>query len=247
MLPERDVPPSGRAHWIAWGALAALLLAGAVHWREALWALLTDQARLQAWIEGFGPWAPLAAILFVIIKVLAAPIPGQIVGTVNGYLFGTAWGTLYSMIGVTMGTWIAMSIGRYGGRPAVARLIGAATLAKWDDLAQRRGLVFFLLVYLLPFTPDDLISFVVGLSPLALGRALAWATLARLPGMIVGNWFGAAASRFTPWQWALVGLYVVGWIGLTIRHYAQLEAATLRLISGLEGRWSRMSHGNFGE
>ncbi len=238
-LPPTERPPT-RVRRLAWLVGSALLLAVLVYWWEPLWRLFADQARIRGWIAGFGPLAPLAAMLFVALKVLAAPIPGQIIGTINGYLFGTFWGTVYSLIGMTVGTVIALAIGRYAGRPVVARLVGESLLQKWDRVARKRGLVFFLLVYLLPFTPDDVISYIAGMTPLNLRRVLVLGVVARIPGMIVGNWFGASVPQFTPWQWLLIGVYVVGWIALTIRYYARLEAATLRLIDWSEQQWARL-------
>ncbi len=227
-----------RRYW-KWILAGLMLLAALIYWREPLWRLFTDQERIRAWIASFGPFAPLAAIAFVALKVLAAPIPGQIVGTVNGYLFGTFWGTVYSLIGMTIGTVLALAIGRYAGRPVVARIIGAANMQKWDRIAQQRGMVFFVLVYLLPFTPDDVISYIAGMTPLDLRRLLVLSVIARTPGMLVGNWFGSSLPKFTTWQWVLIGLYVALWIGLTIRYYNRLEAATLRFMTWAEQRWQQ--------
>ncbi len=216
------------------------LLAALLYWGGPLWRFFTDQERIRAWIAGFGPLAPLAAIVFVALKVLAAPIPGQIVGTVNGYLFGTLWGTVYSIIGMTIGTVIALAIGRYAGRPVVARIIGEARLNKWDRIARKRGMVFFFLVYLLPFTPDDIISYIAGMTPLSLWRILVLGVLARIPGMLVGNWFGSTLPRFTLWQWVLIGLYIGLWIFVIVRYYAKMEAATLRFMAWAEAQWASL-------
>lgn len=223
------------------GGLVLALAALTIYWREPLWDMLTDQGRLRAWITGFGVWAPFAAVMLVTVKVLIAPIPGQIVGTVNGYLFGTWWGTFYSMIGVTLGTGLAMGLGRAFGRPFVVRIIPSATLGWLDGLAQRRGPVFFFLIYLLPFTPDDVISYLAGLTTLPLGPVLILGTLARLPGMIVGNWFGANVPNFTAWEWALIGVFILGWIVSTIYYYNTLEAATLRVIARLDEAWTTLA------
>lgn len=225
---------------LAGGLLLALAAAG-IYWRQSLWAAIIDQERLRSWIASYGPWAPLAAVALVTLKVLIAPIPGQIVGTVNGYLFGTWGGTLYSMIGVTLGTLLAMGLGRVFGRPLVVRLVPAARLDRLDGLARRRGPVFFFLIYLLPFTPDDVISYLAGLTPLPLVPVLVLGTLARVPGMVVGNWFGANVPNFTPWEWMLIGAFILGWIGLILRYYNHLEAATLRFIARLDGTWAALA------
>ena len=46
----------------ALGGLALLLLAWAgARWGSALWDLLRDRPRLQAWLVDFGAWAPAAS------------------------------------------------------------------------------------------------------------------------------------------------------------------------------------------
>ncbi len=239
-VPRKVSVSSNTLRRVGLGVAGALAVVALAYGWEPVWTFFTDQARIRAWIAGFGPWAPLAAVVFVALKVLAAPIPGQIVGTVNGYLFGTFWGTVYSLVGMSIGTVIALAIGRYAGRPVVARLVGEKRMQRWDGLARERGLVFFTLIYLLPFTPDDIISYLAGMTSLSLRRVLFWSILARTPGMLVGNWFGSSIPRFTLWQWVLIGLYVAAWVWLTVRYYARMEAAMLRVILWVESRWTRV-------
>jgi uncharacterized membrane protein YdjX (TVP38/TMEM64 family) len=154
--------------WIQIALLAVLIIAiGAAlwYWYEPLWEFFKDQERVQEWIKGFGPWAPLVSIALNAAQVLAAPMPGQIIGVANGYLYGTWLGTLYSMVGLIVGRALAMLLGRWFGRRLVERLVDPEKLAHWDGIAQRRGPLFFFLVFLLPFLPDDLVCFLVGLSP----------------------------------------------------------------------------------
>ena len=79
-----------------------------------------------------------------VAQVLLAPIPGQFVGLLNGYLYGPWLGTFYSMIGLLLGTALAMGLGRWFGRPLVERLVNPAQLARWDQIAVRQGPPFFL-------------------------------------------------------------------------------------------------------
>jgi uncharacterized membrane protein YdjX (TVP38/TMEM64 family) len=138
--------------------------------------------------------------------VLLAPVPGQIFGLVNGYLYGVVRGTFYSWLGVQLGSALAMALARYLGRPLVERLVRKERLDRWDRLARKRGPVFFLLVFLLPLLPDDLVCFVIGLSPLSIPYMLTLAGLARLPGLVVSNWIGANAARPPAEVWAtLIG------------------------------------------
>ena len=223
-------------------AVLGVLLVGAGaalwYWREPLWALFGNQAAVQEWVASFGPWGPLVSVGLNAAQVLLAPVPGQIIGLINGYLYGVGLGTLYSMLGLLLGSATAMALGRYFGRPLVERLVSPATLAKWDRIAANRGLLFFFLVFLIPGLPDDIVCFVVGLSPLSIARVVALAMIGRLPGVFVSSWVGARATDLPLWAWIPLIAGTAGLAWLFLRHQARLEAIALRAIHRLAPRRS---------
>lgn len=213
------------------------LLTAAVVCGPDLYRLLADRTAVQAWVTGFGPWGPAATILLNIAQVILAPIPGQAVGLVNGYLYGVWWGTLYSLIGVEMGTALAMWLARRFGRPLVEKLVGAAQLRRWDRIARQQGAVFFFLVFVFPFLPDDVICFVIGLSPLSLPYMLLLAAVGRTPGLLFTCWVGANATPWPWWGWLLLG---GGGLALATgfsRYHVRLEETVLRLVDRIAVRW----------
>lgn len=200
----------------------------------ALHRWLADREAVQAWIVALGPWGPLGSILLNAAQVLLAPVPGQVFGLANGYLYGVVRGTLYSWLGVQLGSALAMGIGRYLGRPAVARWVGPQRLERWDRLARQHGPTFFLLVFLLPLLPDDLACFLIGLSPLSIPYMLFLGGLARLPGLLVSSWVGANATGFPAAVWAGLtgGALALAW--LFGRYREAVENSLVRLIR----KWS---------
>ena len=221
---------------IAFAAL--ILLAGwaAWTWREPLRALFNDQERVREWVASFGPWGPLVTVALNVAQVLLAPVPGQFVGIVNGYLYGIGWGTLYSMAGLLLGTSLAMVLGRWFGRPLVERLARPETLARWDRIADHQGPLFFFLVFLFPFVPDDISCFLIGLSSLPIPRMLILAVLGRLPGVFVSCWVGAFATELPWWAGIPMGGAAAALAWAFWRYQARLEAATVHLIQRLAAR-----------
>ncbi len=216
--------------WIIGAAALVALGVAAWRWGAQVWELFRDRAALQAWIASFGVWAPLVGIALNAAQVIAAPIPGQVIGLANGYLFGTWLGTLYSLIGVMLGTGIVLILTRRWGRPFVVRLVPGEQLEKLDRLVARRGALFFFLIFLLPLLPDDLTCFAVGLTDLAIGRMMVLIALGRLPGLIVASWVGANAASLSLAAW---GVLIVGACALALVYFrwgGAIEAVLMNLI-----------------
>jgi len=217
-------------------ALVFVVGAALWQWREPVWAFgclpsaFSDREQIQAWVVGFGPWGPLVSVGLNVAQVLLAPVPGQFVGLVNGYLYGVGPGTLYSMAGLMVGTALAMGLGRWLGRPLVERVVNPATLARWDRVTDQQGPLFFFLLFLFPFIPDDVACFLIGLSSLAIPRMVVLAMLGRLPGVFVSCWVGAHATALPWWTWVPLGGGATALAWAFWRYQAQLEEAVVRVI-----------------
>ncbi|WP_459477728.1 TVP38/TMEM64 family protein [Clostridium saccharoperbutylacetonicum] len=152
------------------------------------WPFLTafsspDKARKI--ISGAGAFAPLIYILMQIIQVIIAPIPGQVIGLIGGILFGPVLGVIYTIIGSTIGFTIIFIITRRLGRPFVKRFVSEKFLNKFDHLTKEQGPLIFFLIFLLPAFPDDIISFIAGLTTIKISTLVIISILGRLPGYIV--------------------------------------------------------------
>jgi uncharacterized membrane protein YdjX (TVP38/TMEM64 family) len=183
-------------------------------------ALFRDPAHLREWVREWGKWAPVAIIILQVVQVVAAPIPGTAIGLVSGYLFGALWGTVYSMAGTALGSWIAFMLARRYGRPLVERLVPADILARLDVGARRKGLFFFVLVFLLPFLPDDMACFVAGLTPIPISVLMLAVLVGRPPGILVSCWLGAKATALTQAQQAML-IAISGLLALVFLVYGE--------------------------
>lgn len=152
---------------------------------------LGNPDKIRNMIDKAGPWGPLVFILIQILQVLIAPIPGQVAGLVGGYLFGPLWGLVYTMIGATIGFTLIFALTRKFGRPFVGYFVDKKTLDKFDHLIEgKKGKLVIFLIYLLPAFPDDLISFVAGLSAIPIRSLVIISVLGRLPGYAILTFTG---------------------------------------------------------
>lgn len=105
------------------------------------------------------------------------------------------------------------------GRPIVERLFSRSIVAKYDDLVRRRGPLVLFLIYLLPAFPDDVISFIAGLTPIRLRTLILVSLAGRLPGYVVLNWAGDGLSQenMNPIIAAAAFVVVVGAIAIVKR------------------------------
>lgn len=195
--------------------------------------LFRDPVRLREWVRDWGAWAPLGIIGLQMTQVLIAPIPGHVVGLASGYLFGVVWGTFYSVLGTALGSLIAFVLARTYGRPLVERLLPPETLERLDAGAQHRGLFFFVLLFLLPFLPDDVACLVAGLTPMPIPALMLAVLAGRPPGILVSCWVGANAAGLSTAQWALLIAASVLLALLFLFYEEQLEEGAMNLVERL--------------
>ncbi|MDM7915894.1 MAG: VTT domain-containing protein, partial [Candidatus Eisenbacteria bacterium] len=203
---------SRRARAWIFAALVVAAFAGAlVLWisPSQLVRIFRDREALEAFLASRGAWAPVVLIALQAIQVILAPIPGHLIGMISGLLFGLWRGLLYSTIGGAAGTWSVLLLSRHLGRPVLRGLLGRRTIALAEEWSSQRSAAFYVVVFLLPFFPDDVACIAIGLSRLPIARMLPLIVLSRLPSHFLLCWFGANARRLPPGAWLWAGIAVV--------------------------------------
>lgn len=147
--------------------------------------LFTDKEQVKAFVSTFGNGAPLVFMAIQILQVLFAPFPGETTGFIGGYLFGTLKGFIYSSIGLTVGSLINFSIGRFLGKRYVRKLIPAAKLDWLDSIVKRQGLFILFLLFIFPGFPKDYLCLFLGLSAIPTKIFITIAAIGRMPGTMM--------------------------------------------------------------
>jgi uncharacterized membrane protein YdjX (TVP38/TMEM64 family) len=228
-MAEGKAPVRGWV-WLIIGVTLVALTAALVVWWHPIYAFLADPQQVRTWIETLGLWGPLVIAFLQMSQALLAPVPGQAIGAVSGYLYGPWLGTVYSMIGLALGSLILFFLARRFGRPLAIRLIGRSSMARLDDLVDRGGALLFFLLWLFPFTPDDLVCLAAGLTSMPSRRFILLMLLGRLPGLFVSVWVGANVARIAPIWWAVlfVGIAIVA---IVLWRWGQrIQESVLRLV-----------------
>ena len=103
-------------------------------WLGSLSELFKSADVAKQYILSFGAAAPLFFIGLQVLQVIVAPIPGQAAGFAGGYVFGWKWGIVYTMIGLTLGSFIVFVLSRRLGRGFVDKLNGAEAVRDFEEL-----------------------------------------------------------------------------------------------------------------
>jgi uncharacterized membrane protein YdjX (TVP38/TMEM64 family) len=147
--------------------------------------IFTDREQTKAFIASFGTGAPVVFILIQILQVLLAPFPGETTGFIGGFLFGATKGFLYSSIGLTVGSLINFTIGRFLGKRFVRKLIPPAQLERMDNLVRHQGVIVLFGLFVFPGFPKDYLCLFLGLSAIPLKIFIILTAIGRMPGTLM--------------------------------------------------------------
>jgi uncharacterized membrane protein YdjX (TVP38/TMEM64 family) len=196
---------------------------------------LADPVAVRAFVAGYGPFAPVVFVLVTAVGVVVAPIPGPALALAGGYVFGWLPGVVYSMVGVTIGSVIALSLSRRWGRPYVERVLSAAAIERFDALVADHGDLALFLCFLVPGLPDDALCFLAGLTTIRLRRFLVLTVVARTPAHLVVAMAGAElATGRLELALALLGVLAVAAL-LGYRYGGRLLGRGRRALPGRGG------------
>ncbi len=214
--------------WILVIALAIGLLLSVYLFRSILWGhsvdlyrFFTDRDAIAAFVDSFGPVAPVALVLIQLLQVLFAPLPGEATGGfIGGYLFGAAEGFLYTIIGLTCGSILAFFIGRFVGKQFVRKLIPAGQLTKLDALVKHQGLFVLFLIFIIPGFPKDYLCLFLGMTTIPARVFILITTVGRIPGTFIWSLQGAFTYDE---NYGLLSLILIPFIGLSLVAYRYRE------------------------
>ncbi len=214
--PDPDKPAAPAHQRLKWGlGLAALAVCGLpawLYWRPIWdyclewWRLLQDKDAFRVRIESYGVWAPAVFVIFQILQVFIAPIPGELVGAVGGYIFGWWLSVAYSTVGLTVGSLINFGVARLVGRAFVERVVPAPYMERLSFLMERQGVLGAFICFVVPGFPKDILCYILGLAPMSWRMFIIVCAIGRIPGTLMLSMQGALAYR-EDW-WAMVWLFL---------------------------------------
>ena len=175
-----------------------VLFACAVMWLvgRPIVRFVSEPEHFRAWVDSHGVWAKLAFIGMTVFQVVLAVIPGEPFEMGAGYAFGTLEGTILSMIGTTIGSIIIFLLVRRFGVKLVEVFFPVEKIQSLRFLQNdRRRDILFCIIFAVPGTPKDLLSYFVGLTNMRLSTWVIIASVARFPSIITSTIGGDALGE----------------------------------------------------
>ncbi|MDL2318343.1 VTT domain-containing protein [Eubacteriales bacterium OttesenSCG-928-A19] len=158
------------------------------------------------------------------LQIIIAFIPGEPVEILAGVLFGTWGGLLLCMIGSIIASTTVFAVTRRYGLPLVYRLFGREKVENFVFFrdSQKVETAAFLL-FLLPGTPKDMLTYIAGVSRIKMSRFLMITTFARIPSIITGTIAGDAL--LDNWKLSLCVFILTGVFGVIgLRYRNRIES-----------------------
>lgn len=149
--------------------------------------------KFREWVDAGGIPAKLAFVGMVIFQVIVALIPGEPFEIAAGYAFGAIEGTVLCIIASTIGSMIVFLLVRKFGVRLVEVFFSLEKLRSLKFLKASPNRDFlFLVVYMLPGTPKDLLCYFAGLTDIGIWKWLFICSVGRIPSIITSTVGGDA-------------------------------------------------------
>ncbi len=175
--------------------LLFILFCGLVTWfiGRPMIEFVSEPEKFRAWVESHGILGKIAFVAMMFFQVVIALVPGEPLEIGAGYAFGAIEGTLLCTLGITLGSALVfVMVKRFGIRLVEVFFSREKILSlKFLQDEKKRALITFI-VFFLPGTPKDLLTYFVGLTDIKLSHFLLLASVARLPSVITSTLGGSA-------------------------------------------------------
>lgn len=172
-----------------------------------VWWIGTPMLRLASDPEAFRQWiayrklgGQLAYMGMVLLQVIVAIIPGEPLEIAGGYALGAVKGSLLCLAAGTLGSLLVFLLVRKCGVRLVEVFFSKEKLQSIRFLKHSpKRTVLFLLVFMIPGTPKDLLCYFAGLTDMKLPVFLLICSLGRLPSVVSSTIGGDALGTKSYW------------------------------------------------
>ena len=207
--PEIDVRRKALRRRVLIGLVAAAAITTLLCWEylPGLLAWLADARAVRAFVSDHAFVSRLAMLGINIVQVLLAFLPGEPVELASGYAFGFWEGTALCLVASGLATSMIYWATRRWGWKLVGLFFDRSLFDRfsWLKSAKRLELIMFI-VFLIPGTPKDFLTYFAGLTNMRFLPVVLIATFGRIPSIVTST---ITASAVGSGNWPLVACTLV--------------------------------------
>lgn len=194
------------------------------------------QQKFKAWVTSFGVGGWLLVLCIQIIQIVIAFIPGEPVEILAGVLYGGFGGLLLCLFGCGIASSGVFMLSKRFGAPLVAKLFKKSKLEEFAFLKDAKKLeTIVFILFLIPGTPKDMLTYVVGTSTMKTTQFLAISTFARIPSVVSSTFIGSTV-RHGDWEIAVVIFAVTAVLGVAgIKYQERMLGFCKRIGRSIKG------------
>lgn len=190
--------------------IVALIFIGAVGYLvgKPMVEFVREPERFRAWVDSSGFASRVIFVGMVVFQLIIALIPGEPLEMGAGYAFGAVEGTILCIIGCVIGSALVFLFVRRFGVKLVEVFFPREKIRSLRFLQDSRRLnLLTFIVFFIPGTPKDLLSYFIGLTDMKLGTWLFITAVARIPSIVTSTVTGDALG-LKDYQFALIAFGV---------------------------------------
>lgn len=207
--PEIDVRRKALRRRVLIGLVTAASITALLCWEylPGLLAWLADARAVRAFVSDHAFVSRLAMLGINIVQVLLAFLPGEPVELASGYAFGFWEGTALCLVASGLATSAIYWATRRWGWKLVGLFFDRSLFDRfsWLKSAKRLELIM-LIVFLIPGTPKDFLTYFAGLTNMRFLPVVLIATFGRIPSIVTST---ITASAVGSGNWPLVACTLV--------------------------------------
>lgn len=184
---------------------------------KKLLAFFDDTDRFKTWLDSFGTAGKLVFVAIRALQTVVKFIPAEPLEIGSGFAYGTFGGLFYCSLGTLIGSFVIIGLTKIFGIKLVNVFVSQEKINSLRFLQNKSKLsVTLLIIYLIPGTPKDIITYLIGVTDYSIWKFLLITTFARIPSIITSTICGATLEQKRYWLSAAVfiGTALVGLLGL---------------------------------
>ncbi len=156
----------------------------------------SEPKKFRITITELGLYGRLAYIGMLLIQIIFALVPGEPFEILAGYTFGAFEGTLLCILASVVGSSIVFFLARKFGRKFVNLFFSDEKINSLKILQSKKKINYLVFIlFFIPGTPKDLLSYVAGLTPIKFLPYIIISTLAKFPSIITSTMGGNALGE----------------------------------------------------